>query len=235
VNLKVNFFELIFIILLLAIAGTCVYAQDKPITTTPSQEKFKDDDGFIQRASNAGTKRVIDMTGNEVAKIYNQDGSLWYEFNYKRNVCWLGKPNAELKPLYYDVYKNETIPCFLLFRIKSTSKNWYEITVNEETGLTKYISKYDEALGRDNFERHITGLTNRIEFDNEKNPLRESPNGEIVKDYQPAEKERYLVEKIEGEWVRVKLQIAQTFGWVRWRENRKILVGYILNNFEVLK
>jgi hypothetical protein len=224
-NLKVNFFELIFILLLLAIAGTCVYAQDKPITTTPLQEKFKNDDGLVERASNAGTKRVIDMDGSETGRIYNQDGSLWYEFKYNATRTWVNKPN-DLKPLWEHV--------FLIFRVKSSSKNWYEVIVNEETGLTKYVSKFDEALGCGDFHwKFVQSVI--VKFDREKNPLREKPDGEIIKDEVPNENEKYQFKKLEGDWVQVKLKIAQTFGWVRWRENRKIMVGYILNNFEVPK
>jgi hypothetical protein len=221
---------LIFVGLVLAFAGMCVYAQDKPITTTPSQEKFKDDDGLVERATNAGTKRPIDVTGDEIARLYNYDGSLWYEFSYNKRNVWVGESNDELKP-----FVNDKVGAgFLIFRIKASSKNWYEATVNEETGLTKYIYKFDEALGRGAFEKCIKQSIS-VKIDKEKNPLRESANGEVIKDFQPDELDKYVVQKIEGDWLQVKLTISKVTGWVRWKENRKILVGYILNDYEVPK
>ncbi len=221
---------LMFIGLVLAFGGRCIYAQDKPITTTPSQEKFKDDDGLVERATNAGTKRPIDVTGDEIARLYNYDGSLWYEFSYNKRNVWVGEPNDELKPFVNDKVGGG----FLIFRIKASSKHWYEVTVNEETGLTKYIYKFDEALGRGTFEQSIKQSIS-VKTDKEKNPLRESLNGEVIKDFQPDEFDKYVVQKIDRDWIQVKLSVSKVIGWVRWREDRKILIGFNLNSHEVPK
>jgi hypothetical protein len=53
-------------------------------TLSPSQEEFKDDDGVIDLATRTGTKMMYQVTGNEIARLYNSDVSVWWEFSYNQ-------------------------------------------------------------------------------------------------------------------------------------------------------
>jgi hypothetical protein len=129
----------------------------------PSEEIFEPADALIGDSLITGTK--ISRSPTETIKIYNADGSIWYEFSYneKSQLYYFNHQNSDLKP-YYSM---RTRPD--LFRIKAVSANWYEVVVNEETQMTKYLSGNDPVLGLDSFENYILQSVH-ITFDKEKNP-----------------------------------------------------------------
>lgn len=159
---------------------------------------------------------------NDFIRFYNEDESLWYEFTF-----------------YYDdsdgkfEYENEDFAPFafhpdyfsLALRCVGEDKSRFEVIVNEETGLKKFVRKTDKTLKFETFENHIL-KTFSIDFNRTENPLRKIPEGEIKVVDLPKEVTFHPVE-IKGEWLKVRWDNTKKdtdFGWVRWKENDKILI-----------
>ncbi|MDQ3799933.1 MAG: hypothetical protein M3384_10805 [Acidobacteriota bacterium] len=208
----------------------------------PSEEQFKPADGIILHAhqippirkSNSGidstyklTRRAIDTSEQDTVRLYDADASLWYEFSvYKSNpLYFVNNRKPEVKPFQ---------PLWMvMFRLKAVSRHWYEVIINEETQETKYTLISDPVLGRSDLERYIIN-SGSITFDKEKNPLREAPGGK-VKEVQYQERDRYFTQRIYNDWVLVHTEKTGESGWIRWKKDRDILVGYMLNNHELPK
>lgn len=157
--------------------------------------------------------------------IYNQDGSLWYKFTFYYNDSD-GKfeyANENFKPFAFH-------PDYFVLALKCVSEDEsrYEVIVNEETGLKKFVRKDDPTLKFETWEEHIPKAF-AVGFNQEENPLRETPEGKVKAIDLPKEATFHPVE-IKGEWLKVswsnskKAEKNNKFGWVRWRENNKILV-----------
>jgi len=162
---------------------------------------------------------------DEFIHIYNQDGSLWYKFSF-----------------YYDdsdgkfEYANENFnpfafhPDYFVLALKCVGEdeNRYEVIVDEETGLKKFVRKDDTILKFETWEKHIL-KTFAVDFNREQNPLREAPEGQVKTAVLPKEATFHPVE-INGEWLKVRWDSSKKagkngkFGWVKWREDNKILV-----------
>jgi hypothetical protein len=157
--------------------------------------------------------------------IYNQDGGIWYRFTY-----------------YYDgsdgkfEYANENFnpfafhPDYFVLALKCVGEdeNRYEVIVNEETGLKKFVRKDDATLKFETWEKHIL-KTFAVDFDREQNPLRETPEGQVKDFVLPKEATFHPVE-VNGEWLKIRWDSSKKavkndkFGWVKWKENNKILI-----------
>jgi hypothetical protein len=157
--------------------------------------------------------------------IYNQDGGIWYRFTY-----------------YYDgsdgkfEYANENFnpfafhPDYFVLALKCVGEdeNRYEVIVNEEKGLKKFVRKDDATLKFETWEKHIL-KTFAVDFDREQNPLRETPEGQVKDFVLPKEATFHPVE-VNGEWLKIRWDSSKKavkndkFGWVKWKENNKILI-----------
>jgi hypothetical protein len=167
----------------------------------------------------------------DITSIYNDDGSLWFRFS-----------NIYSKPNYY---KNNTEIGFLPFattwsglrggtpvlRLVGESQNWYEVEVNEENWAIKYISKKDSNWTKISWE-YLLGKEYFLSVkDRTQNRLRDKPNGEIIEESASLFFHGFAyLNKTDGDWVFVKgvnLQEKQSSkeyqGWIRWRENGKLL------------
>lgn len=194
------------------------------LSSKPSNEIFKPDDDLISDAINSGKRIALDVSPQETIRLYNEDGSIWYEFSFNKN-----------SPIYYEKNKKSDFEPFvepingfgtsLLFRIKASSENWYEVIVNESTKMCKYIPKNDPVLDRLSFEKILLNeLSHSITFNAINNPLRQTPNGDI-KNIEFKENDYFTVIGIEGDWLKMSLNKTKESGWIRWRKNRKILIG----------
>lgn len=173
--------------------------------------------GLITLSNKYGKKDFV--------RIYNEDGSLWHEFTY-----------------YYDdsdgkfEYENENFEPFafhpdyfkLALKCVGEDKSRYEVIVNEETGLRKFVKKDDLILKFETWEDHVKGVF-AVSFNWEENPLREAPEGKI-KVNRLSKGVTFHPVKIEGDWLKVRWDEANKakndvgYGWVKWKENNKILV-----------
>ena len=162
---------------------------------------------------------------NDFIRFYNDDGSLWYEFSF-----------------YYEQIGDRTFPenenfrafafhrdyFVLALKCVGEDKNRYEVVVNEDTGLKKFVKKSDATLKFQTLDEHITKAF-AIKFDRVKNPLLEAPNGKVRNVDLSPELTFHPVE-VRGEWLKVRWDSSKDpkeqvlSGWVRWRDNDQILV-----------
>jgi len=163
----------------------------------------------------------------DFVKIYNEDGSLWHKFTH-----------------YYDdsdgkfEYANENFlpfafhPDYFVLALKCVRKkaDRYEVIVNEETNLKKYVKANDKVLKFETWENHILQLF-AVGFDEKENPMLETPEGQ-VKNLVKSDKTFHPVE-IRGEWLKVKWdtttkteikEAVQDISWLRWKKDGKLLI-----------
>jgi hypothetical protein len=159
--------------------------------------------------------------------IYNKDGSLWHKFTFYYDDC---DGNFE--------YANESFRPFafhqdyFLLALKCLRKDSgrYEVIVNEETGLTKYVKANDPTLRFEKWEDHILKVFS-VEFNRKENPVLEVPQGRVKKVAMP--NAPFHPVEVRGEWLKVKWEIANgtrqkgakyNSGWIRWKRGDRLLV-----------
>lgn len=197
--------------------------------TSPMNAGNDGQTAHLEKTSIGNTKGLIVLSDrygkNDFIRIYNEDGSLWYEFSF-----------------YYEQIGDRTFPenenfrafafhrdYFLLgLKCVGEDKGRYEVIVNEETGLKKFVAKGDPTLKFETWEAHITGAF-AVSFNREENPLRDGPKGKVKNADLPEDVTFHPVQ-INGEWLRVSWDSSKQAGkndksgWVKWKENNKILV-----------
>jgi hypothetical protein len=122
-------------------------------------------------------------------------------------------------------------PLYIVLRLVRESNNWFEVEVNEVTRETKYVSKGDPLWSRVTWDDIFN--INTIEFNHDKISLLDAPAGKVIAE---CEGEKYTVakyRKLEGDWMYVEAGRSNLrgpcFGWLRWRDGRRILIGSVLN------
>jgi hypothetical protein len=163
-------------------------------------------------------------------RIFNQDGSLWYELSSKDE-------NKEgvitLKKKEFMPFRINADELLVVMNSVGEDNRYYHVIVNEDTKLTKYVRKDDPVLQLGTWEKYILNCF-AVEFDSKNNPLRDSPNGQIL-DSEVDRKLTFRPLKIQGEWLAVRLEASRKntnagiAGWIRWKDNGKL----ILRLFEI--
>ncbi len=221
-ELRVTFF---MCVVLLVVGFVSAQAQQTELTS-PASEKFYAADGVVARDWIPGRTYAEDLQFH-IIRIYNADKTIWYEFSFEeKSPVYLNKiAQKELKP-----FEPFMLDRFYV-RVVAESENWYEVVINEETKETKYTLKSDRSLIYATFKFYFEKSGGFIDFDEEKNPLRETPDGTPLENQNYSSK--FYSKKIEGEWIFVVSGVSKAKGWIRWRKDGKILVGYTLNAHNV--
>lgn len=198
---------------------------DKQNFTAPSEEEFEPADGLV------GLNTIGKTIYSDTVRIYDNEGSLWYEYSLD-----------EKHPLYYKKNPNPNYKPFCVFearqtciRLKAISPNWYEVFVDEKNQQTKFMAIRDPFLMRETFESYIP-FSHMVTFDRENNPLYEKPDGRI-KNFAYKEEDLFSPRYTKGEWLKVEIRrkpklVPREFGWIRWKRDREILIGFVLNCLE---
>ncbi|MBS1795884.1 MAG: hypothetical protein JSS81_18665 [Acidobacteria bacterium] len=180
------------------------------------------------KTSIKGTKGLIVLSDryrkNEFVRFYNEDESLWYEFTffYDDSDGKFDYENENFLPFaFHPDYFSLALKCV------GEDKNRYEVIVNEETGLKKFVKKNDPTLKFQTWEDHITKAF-AVDFNRNENHLRETPQGKIKTGELPSEVTFHPV-KMEGDWLKVSWDVAKQgdnagSGWIKWKENQKLLI-----------
>ncbi|HEU0252923.1 MAG TPA: hypothetical protein VFR12_07795, partial [Pyrinomonadaceae bacterium] len=109
----------------------------------------------------------------------------------------------------------------------------YRVVVNEETGLTKFVSKSDPSWKFETWSEHLLTLF-AVGFDPSSNPLRKAPADNSTGVTCPSNVVFHPVQ-VNGNWLKVRRdgdgsdpkmeQRNRTgYGWVRWRANNKLII-----------
>lgn len=162
------------------------------------------------------------LTENDTIKIFNKDGSLWYKFSY-----FYDDSNGK-----YDFYNEDFNPLsfhpdYFLLALKVTSElnDYYEVVVNENTWIKKYIKKNNPLLKFQTWEEHILSSVFAVGFDENKNPLRSYPSLSADTLYYDKD-EFYYPNQIKGEWLQVKWgsEGNWNYGWIKWKDKDRLLI-----------
>ncbi|MBS1808631.1 MAG: hypothetical protein JST84_10610 [Acidobacteria bacterium] len=174
--------------------------------------------GVIVRSKHYGEHDFI--------KIYNADGSLWYKFTFYDD-----DKNGRF-PYQNDSFRPFTFhPSYFLLALKCVRKikDRYEVIVNEETGLKKYVNASDPSLSFETWGQHILKVFS-VDITRSKSPLLKGKQGAKIK----LPKDAFLHPvKVEGDWLMVKWVIREStrtekekyeYGWVKWRDQQRLLI-----------
>jgi hypothetical protein len=168
-----------------------------------------------------------DYRERDYIQIYNPDGSLWYKFTYyydDKNGQFPYR-NTEFQPFAFH-------PDYFLLSLKCVAKvgDRYEVVVNEETGLTKYVRADDRTLALEAWESHVSKVFS-VEFDPRTNPLLKDRQGQR-KIIFPKDTFFHPV-KTRGDWLMIKWEIKKStkpekesyaYGWIKWKAKEKLLI-----------
>lgn len=163
---------------------------------------------------------------DEFIRIYNRDGSLWYEFSpYDEEKARESiERNENFRPFRYTTDYN-----WFYFNCVGQDSRYYHVIVNDETGLKKFVRKDDPILKLGTWEMYILDCF-AVGFERENNALRDEPNGRPLTGDIPKHL-NFHPEKIKGDWLKVRWhdndddKEVPRFGWVRWKENGKIVIS----------
>lgn len=171
---------------------------------------------------------VLNNYGKEdFVHFYNEDGSLWYKFTY-----YYGDGDGKFEYANDDFSPFAFHADYFLLALKCVGKKGgrYEVIVNEETGLKKYVRTDDAVLKLETWEEHVLKVF-AVTFNQEENPLLKAPQGKVKKG-PPPDAPLHPVE-VQGEWLKVKwyapsgtggTEPRHDFGWIKWRRGERLLV-----------
>lgn len=182
------------------------------------QQNIQNSLGVVVRSKNYGEQDFI--------KIYNADDSLWYKFTfyYDDKKGPFPSQNNNFQPFAFH-------PDYFLLALKCVgkTKNRYEVIVNEETGLKKYVHSSDASLSFETWGQHIQKVFS-VDITRSKSPLLKTKQGARIN----LPKDAFLHPvKVEDDWLMVKWVSRErtrakkeqyAFGWVKWRDQKRLLI-----------
>jgi len=165
-------------------------------------------------------------------KLFHPNGSLWVSFSLQPDDEDYVTRKTHFKPFSAFIKR---APKIVVLRLEAESPSWYEVEVNEETRETKYIAKNDPLWARSTWELWLNRSA-RFVIDNDRTKLHDRPDGKVIEEAADITFPHFSFIKAEGDWIYVQGVVflkRNYHGWIRWRDGRKILVGWLLNDFEV--
>ncbi|CAN5314745.1 hypothetical protein BH09BAC6_BH09BAC6_29800 [soil metagenome] len=149
-----------------------------------------------------------------ILKLYNKNGSVWLSFKFTDNF-----KSPLLNPL---LFKSED--GILVFDCISENNDFYAVIVSKGNNIVKFIKKSDSNFLFQTWQQRILSMFS-VDFDNKKNPLRESPSA-VSKKLHYSHNDFYHPVKINGNWLKVKSNDTNRTGWIKWRNDQgKVLIG----------
>lgn len=168
---------------------------------------------------------------DDFIRIYNQDGSQWYRFSfyYDDSDGDFEYANDDFRPSAFhpDYY-------LLVLSCVGRDKGRYEVIVNEETRLKKYVNVDDPTMKFETWKEHVLHVFS-INFNRDENPPLNAPNG------QPIDSKLYSPEfpisavEVKGEWLRIKWgkntqprdkEPEFDTAWIRWKKDGMLLIRF---------
>lgn len=231
----------------LIFAASCGNPSPGPEKQAPPSPSVSPDSTPVEEPSPSAFEREIGdskglmvLTRNygreDTIRIYNSDGSPWYEFSYydEEGFDELANLNTDFKPFAFH-------PDYLLLglRVVGEDDRRYEVVVNEESDLRKFVRKDDDNLMYEEFGPNILTAF-AIEFDPAANPLLDARAGKKIEtDYSKIT--RFEPSQVDGDWLRLDWKpqekdekagnsavspdkSSDATGWIRWRKGTKMLV-----------
>ena len=164
---------------------------------------------------------------DEFIRIYNKDGSLWFEFSLHdaERTQQLIEENENFRPFRYQADAD-----WFYFNCVGQDDRYYHVIVNDDSALIKFVKKDDPMLSLGTWEEYILNCFT-VEFDSNHNPLHEAPNGKRSQTVDVSKSVYFHPEKIEGDWLKVRWhennddEQPAKFGWIKWKIDQKLVLG----------
>jgi len=156
-------------------------------------------------------------------RFYNPDGTVWYLFSFYYDDSdgrW-AFPNSGFNPYAFS-------PDYFVLVLCVTRRNaqGYEVVVNTETGLRKWLPAAP-YLQFQTWQQHLlTGFA--VDFDSTSNPLRAAPNDRANLVLGPGQHEVNWPLLVKGDWLKVGWggeRPGHQSGWIRWRRGNLLVAG----------
>lgn|ERR1043166_2866273 len=242
--------RVIVVVFFTSIAGAIAHAQniEKYIPPPPNREVFSPASDLLapwrsSRCALKGREMLgqvcvnyggADYRNNSVLLLYNEDGTTWRRFDLT-----VGSPGYPLKAGVRDFvpFVTSGIGEVIILRIVGESRNWYKVEINENDRTTKFARRDDKTWSKTNWDGWLYYSVN-LYLDETQDALRDSPNGKIIAASASIKFERVRFLKANGDWAYVEgMTDPHTSmiyrGWIRWKNDRDILVGCYFNDFKV--
>lgn len=233
-------------IVLLGLGSTLSFSQDRSsspeLSYSPAAEDFRDATGIITTIGEASCweweqelirlnpgcetlfhEKTVKHGASPVYNIYDNDGSLWLSLVQHRSIGDTFRLTKEIgfEPFRVGLY------AWSALRLTGESENWYRVEVNEETRQLKYVLKNNNTWEMVSWEFFI--LKTRQVWACSPVKLLDRPEGEVIKEivFNDPNPVDFHVSEVDGDWLRVRYGEVQDqkFGWIRWRDGHKMLVG----------
>lgn len=166
----------------------------------------------------------------EIVRLFNKDGSLWYSFSfYDDSDIKFDGSNTDFNPFAF--HQDNFL---LVFKCVGVVGEWYQVIVNENSGLRKFVKKDDPLFTFQKWEDHIINLF-AVGVDGSTNPVLSRPeNGERV---QVPKGVNFYPDRIDGVWLRIRWDESESeeanntnrkqgmrYGWIRWKDGNNIII-----------
>jgi hypothetical protein len=164
----------------------------------------------------------------DFVRFYNQDGTLWYEFTYFYDDSdgRFEYTNDKFRPFAF--HQDNFL---LVLKCTEINDKFFEVIVNEKTGLKKYVKANDPVFKFETWQELVLS-TFAVNFEKKSNPVLEAPAGQMREGFFPKDVTLRPIE-IRGDWLKIEWQTEQgqesrynksATGWVRWKEDGNLLI-----------
>jgi len=171
---------------------------------------------FLNNIENTVGVLVFQSTNKASFKLFNDNGTLW---KLQDIADFSSNSNDSILPFAFSPDN-----FLLVFKCKNITNDNYEIIVNEELGLKKYIKKNDKKFIFETWGKHIESAFS-VEFNSQTNPIYSEQSivsNIIVKDNDKF----YYPVQVKDDWLKIKWGENDNwnYGWIKWRSEKKMLI-----------
>jgi len=169
-------------------------------------------------------------SSKDIIRLFNKDGSLWYAFSlYDDSDVKFDGSNTDFSPLAF--HQDHFL---LVLKCIGSVEDQYEVVVNENSGLRKFVKKDDPLFKFQTWEEHILNLF-AVGVNESRNPVLSKPDtGERI---QVPKGVNFYPDRIDGAWLRIRWDESESeeanntnrkqsirYGWVRWKDGNNIII-----------
>ncbi|MGB4848214.1 MAG: hypothetical protein WBP41_09875 [Saprospiraceae bacterium] len=126
-----------------------------------------------------------------------------------------------------------------ILRCLSETNDWFEIIVNDDTGLTMWLRKSDSSVFM-TWETYLQGMYGVSRRSERIQKIRISPN-EHSKEIKYTGQDCFQVNSMDGDWIEIftapycdedelENNPGIESGWIRWKEGNNLLIDYTLTD-----